>query len=49
MPKPQRNATIRQNVETVSAALLQALAATNKAVDTALPRQHAAVERYLEI
>ncbi|MFB0493480.1 methyl-accepting chemotaxis protein [Methylobacterium sp. OAE515] len=49
VPKPQRNATIRQNVETVSAALLQALAATNKAVDTALPRQDAAVDRYLEI
>lgn len=49
VPKTQRNATIRQNVEAVSAALLQALAATNKAVDTVLPRQDAAVERYLEI
>jgi methyl-accepting chemotaxis protein len=49
MPKSQRAAAIRQSTETVSAALLQALAATNRAVDAALPRQDAAIARYLEI
>ncbi|MBP1180286.1 methyl-accepting chemotaxis protein [Methylobacterium sp. PvR107] len=49
VPKRERPAALRQTVDTVIAALLQAYAATNKAVDAAIPREDAAIERYLEI